>query len=140
LSISLHRRWLASALRDINWQEDQHDDEWDESDRPFARLSALAQFGRARDAVRWADAMAARFPQQENRLYQAAVLHALAAGSWEDEDGLSAKCTARAVALLRQAAQAGFKDVNRLIEDPDLVMLHHRQDFMQFLWDMAESR
>jgi hypothetical protein len=67
-------------------------------------------------------------------------VYALAAGAAKDDAGLCGRHATRAVSLLRQAAKAGFKDGESLLQDPYLEALRHRQDFLLLQRDLVAPR
>ncbi|HEX4591734.1 MAG TPA: hypothetical protein VH120_17485, partial [Gemmataceae bacterium] len=44
-----------------------------------------------------------------------------------------------AMAMLRQAVAAGYRDIPRLLADADLAPLRNRADYADLLWDLADS-
>jgi serine/threonine protein kinase/WD40 repeat protein len=133
-AIALHRKWLAAQMAQLDWHEAPETTRLGREANSLYRLQAAAQFGRAREAVATLEALAklGRLDAAEgSRIY------ALAAGSVKDDAALADRYAARAVALLRQAHPAGFKDGERLRSDLDLAALRKRPDFLQFLRDLA---
>ncbi len=133
VALALHRRWLAAQLAESGWQPGERGNETLARDNYIQRLYALAQHGRHAEAVAAADALAARWPQDHETLYGCACVHALAAGAVKDDAALSERYAARAVALLRQAVGAGFKDAAHMAKERDLDALRDRADFQQFV-------
>jgi serine/threonine protein kinase/WD40 repeat protein len=131
------RHWLSLELAEAGWQPgEQGNEELPVLDYLHC-LYALAQHGRHADATAAADTLAARWPKDGDTLYGCACVHALAAGAVKGDAALADRHAARAVALLRQAAIAGFRDGKHFLEDPDLDALRRRDDFLQLLWDLA---
>jgi hypothetical protein len=62
-----------------------------------------------------------------------ACVHALAAGAVKEDAPLSDRYAVRAIALLRQATDAGYKDLETLRKDPDLNALRGRDDFKKLV-------
>ena len=46
---------------------------------------------------------------------------------------------ARAVGLLRQAIAKGYTDIPHLLTDADLAPLRRREDYVDFIWDLADT-
>jgi WD40 repeat protein len=139
-ALAFHRRWLATELAESGWQPGEQRNENLGRDDYLQRLSALALHGRHADAVAAADALATRWPKEQNTLYGCACVHALAAGAIKADAALADRYAARAVALLRQAVKAGYKDAQHLKIDPDLDALRRRKDFLQLPKEMDGKR
>jgi hypothetical protein len=137
--VAFHRRWLASELAEADWQPGERGNEDMQRDNYLQRLYALALSDRHAQAIAAADALAARWPKDLDTLYGCACVHALAAGAVKGDAGLAERYADRAVALLRQALTAGFNDGQQLAKDPDLDALRRRDDFVQLLWELAET-
>jgi hypothetical protein len=45
----------------------------------------------------------------------------------------------RAMAWLRQAVAAGFRDVSRILEDEELTAVRRRADYAELLWNLADT-
>jgi hypothetical protein len=138
--LAFHRRWLVAELAEAGWQLGERGNEDLGRDNYLQRLYALAQYGHSADAFAAADALAARWSKDADTLYNCARVHALAAGVAKGDAALSDRYAARAMTLLRQAADAGYKDGQRVLKDPDLDALRRRKDFLDFLWDLADTR
>ncbi len=132
-AIAFSRRWLAAELAESGWQTGERGNEDMDRGQYLQRLCALAQHGRYAEATASADSLATRWPNDGPTLYGCACVHALAAGAVKGDAVLAA----RAVALLRQAAIAGYRDGEHFLKDPDLDALRRREDFIQLLWDLA---
>jgi tetratricopeptide (TPR) repeat protein len=70
-------------------------------------------------------------------LYDFAAVYALASAK---DKAKTDDYGQRAVALLRQAVQGGFKDVTRLKKDPDLDALRPREDFQMLLTELDKGK
>jgi tetratricopeptide (TPR) repeat protein len=70
-----------------------------------------------------------------NDTYDAACVFALVSAKTR-EPGLTEQYATRAVALLREAAAKGFRDMAHMQKDTDLDALRQRQDFQQFLREL----
>jgi hypothetical protein len=69
-----------------------------------------------------------------NSLYMAACLRAITARVLRDTGATGADAEAdRAIARLRQALAAGYRDAAHVATDSDLVALHDRADFQELL-------
>jgi hypothetical protein len=66
-----------------------------------------------------------------------ACVYALAAAKLPPAD--ADRAAAKAVATLRQAVAAGYRDGAHILKDPDLDALRRRDDFAAVLWDLAEG-
>ncbi len=130
---AFHRRWLAAELGESGWQPGERGNENLLRDDYLHRLQALALHGRPSEASAAADALAARWPRDHESVYQCARVHALAASAVNDDAALSERYASRAVALLRQAVEAGYHDAERLRKDSDLDSLRRREDFRELL-------
>lgn len=136
---ALHRRWLAAELAEAGWQPGERGNEKMKLDIHLIRLLALAQYGRHADAVSAAEALANRWLKDGDTLFQCACVHAVAAGAVQGDAALTNRYAGRAVALLRQAVGAGFKDTDQILKNPDLDAIRRREEFAQLLWDLAEA-
>jgi serine/threonine-protein kinase len=114
------------------------DRDWDQAlalthppDRPLLvleRATELAKAGAADRAADIAAALGADPAAKPNTLYNAACVCAGGGSIYAEA----------AVALLRQAAARGFRDMTPLLTDPDLNPLRGRADFADLLWDLAD--
>ncbi len=136
---AFHRRWLADELVEAGWQPGERGNEDMERYRYVLRLQSLAAHGSHAQAVAAADAVAARWPKDHNTLYDRACVFALAAGAVQGDVALSDRYAARAVALLRQAVAAGYRNGPHIRRDPDLNALRRRKDFLDLLRDLTDS-
>ena len=103
------------------------------------RLQALALHGRHAEAADAADALAARWPKDAETVYQCACVHALAAGAVKGDATLADHYAVRAVALLRQAADAGYNNSQTVQKDHDLDALRDRADFKDLLKERFQT-
>jgi serine/threonine protein kinase/WD40 repeat protein len=127
--IASSRRWLNSELTQASWQPGEHGNEDMNRNNYLERLYAVAQHGSHSDAVAAADALALRYSKDGDTLYNCACIYGLAAGAVKADAPLADRYALRAIALLRQAADAGFKDSAHLQKDTDLDSLRTREDF-----------
>jgi tetratricopeptide (TPR) repeat protein len=77
-------------------------------------------------------------------LYEAACMRAVSAAVAAQTPGADANRLAneeadRAMAWLRNAIAAGYRDIPHLLKDPDLAALRGRADYADLLWDLAEE-
>ena len=136
---AFHRRWLAAELAEASWQPVERGNENLLRDDYWQRLQALALHGRHAESANAADALAARWPKDADTVYQCACVHALAAGAVKGGATLADHYAVRAVALLRQAADAGYKDSQTLRKDQDLDALRDRDDFKTLLKERFQT-
>jgi hypothetical protein len=139
-AVAISRRRLAAALEESGWRSGERGNEALTRDNYLQRLWALAQYSRNADVFTAADALAARWPNDPLTLYGCARVYALAAGAVKDDVGLSDRYATRALSVLRQAAQSGFKDRELLLKDSDVDALRQRKDFLQLRRDLAGPR
>jgi hypothetical protein len=139
-AVTISRRRLAAALEESGWRSGERGNEDLARDNYLQRLWALAQYSRNADVFTAADALAARWPDDPLTLYGCARVYALAAGAVKDDAGLCDRYATRALSVLRQAAQSGFKDGELLLKDSDLDALRQRKDFLQLQRDLAGPR
>jgi serine/threonine protein kinase/WD40 repeat protein len=138
--VAFHRRWLAAELAESGWQPSGQPDEDIDSDLYLHRLHALALHGRHVAATAAAETLALHWPKDSDKLYNCACVCALAARAVRADAALAERYAARAVALLRQAVKAGYKDEQQLRKDPDLDALRRREDFLQLQRDLSSTR
>ena len=141
--VRLHRKWLAAQMTEANWHEDPKTCSLDANTSPWHasqtssslyRLQAAAQFGQAQDAVATVESLMSRIASYDNgAFYECGRIYALAAGAVQGDAALADRYAARAVALLRRAADAGYDDSPTLHKDPDLDALRGRDDFKTLL-------
>jgi serine/threonine protein kinase/tetratricopeptide (TPR) repeat protein len=93
------------------------------------RIRALTRQGRLEEATATAEKGHDLAGKDANRLYDAACGFALCCSSKEP----NAKSAARAVAVLREAVEQGYKDVGHIKADADLDALRDRDDFRDLL-------
>jgi WD40 repeat protein len=139
-AVAISRRWLAAALAESGWRPGERGNESLTRDNYLQRLWALAQYSRNADVFAAALALAARWSNDPQTLNGCARVHALAAGAVKDDAGLADRYATRALSVLRQAAQSGFKDGEHLLKDPDFDALRQRKDFLQLERDLAGPR
>lgn len=139
-AIAFHRRWLAAELAEAGWQPEERGNEGGEQDNYLQRLYALALYGSHAAATAAADALAQRWPKDSDTQYNCARVHALAAGAVKGDNALADRYAARAVALLRQAVKAGYKDNENVRKDADLETLRRREDFQTLQKEIAGTR
>jgi hypothetical protein len=100
------------------------------------------------EAVAAAALVAEDSSANEDILYNAACVHALAIDRAEQDESLggderktlSEKYAAEAVALLRQAISKGFHDLDHIQQDPDFANLRSRSDFQTLLLELEAKR
>jgi WD40 repeat protein len=140
--VRLHRKGLAAQMTEVNWHEDPKTCSLEGLSTPLYqlqtssslyRLQAAAQFGQAQGAVATVEALMSRASSDNGALYECGRIYALAAGAVQGDAALADRYAARAVALLRQAADAGYRDSQTLRQDPDLDALRGRDDFKKLL-------
>lgn len=126
----------AEALRD-----------WDEalplmegSSREVVRLgraNTLARCGKPAEAVAEADTVARAKSAPFHLLYGAACVHAVASSAMTQDTAKQEHYASRAVELLGNAIDRGFKDAEKLQKDPDLERLRSRADFQKVMQKIA---
>jgi serine/threonine-protein kinase len=103
--------------------------------QPFFRLKladSLARAGEHGRATATAEELIKAGSTDPNQLYDTACVFALAAAQAK-EKALADRYATRSVALLRQAIDRGFKDLEHMQKDPDLETLRGRADFQKLL-------
>jgi hypothetical protein len=73
-------------------------------------------------------------------LYSAACFRAVTAGLFKDRSGDAKAEADRAIAWLKQAVAAGFKDRTRMEKDSDLDVLRARDDFKALLDSLSKDK
>jgi hypothetical protein len=131
--LAFGRQWLAAELAECGWQPGEQGNEKLEVWDYLQRLQALALHGSHNEAVAAADALAARWNKDADTLYDCARVPALAATAVNGDAALSERYAARAVALLRQAVDAGYANAGHMRKDSDLDSLRRREDFRELL-------
>jgi hypothetical protein len=139
-AIRLHRKWLAEQMATMDWHEDPATCSLGWTSSSLFRLQAEAQFGRTQEAIATVDALVKRGSLSGYELDEGGRIYALAAGAVKGDAALADRYAARAVALLRHAADAGYMDGQHALKDPDLDALRGRKAFIDLLWDLAEGR
>ena len=112
----------------------------DGSGRTILRLGralALARAGEAAQALAAADELIGAGPLTAAQRYDLGRVYALAAVGSPPADADAA--AVRAVAALRQAVAAGYRDIPHLLGDADLAAVRGRADFAALLWDLADA-
>ena len=104
------------------------------------RALVLARLKEHARAAAEADELARARDAGASTLYGLACVFALSAPAAGDDRAQAEAYAARAVELLRRAADAGFKDVERLKKDADLDALRSREDFQALLRGPADRR
>jgi serine/threonine protein kinase len=132
----LHR--YAEALRD-----------WDEalplmegSSREVVRLgraNTLVRCGKPAEAVVEADAVAQANGVPFHLLYGAACIYALASSAMTEDTAKQERYAVRAVELLGNAIDRGFKDAEKLQKDSDLERLKLRADYQKVMQRIASK-
>jgi tetratricopeptide (TPR) repeat protein len=93
--------------------------------------------GRVEEAVADAEAVAAMWPGDAKRLYNAGCVLALASGRTGSGPAQAERYASSAIALLRRAIAAGFRDPAHMREDSDLKALRDRPEFRQLISDLG---
>jgi serine/threonine protein kinase/Flp pilus assembly protein TadD len=114
----------------------------------LALADTLLHLGDHAGAAAAADRLAELAVEPANDLYQAAGFLARAVPLAAKDEKLSAAkrkelakdYADRALAVLRQAVQKGYKDVARLKKDPDLDSLRQRDDFRRLLAELEKKK
>ena len=101
-----------------------------------ACLVTLAHCGKEAEAVKLADALAKQSAKQTPLLLDAARAYAVLAGGTADA-AARRKYTDQAVAALKAATDAGYKDAAALKTDPDLAALREESSYQSLLKDLA---
>jgi tetratricopeptide (TPR) repeat protein len=101
------------------------------------RASNLLQLGDHVRAVADAAALAESPARTAEDLYNVACIYALASRLTSGEGSRSSTYAENAVESLRQAMARGYRDLAHLQKDPDLEGLRSREDFQQFVKDLA---
>ncbi len=101
----------------------------------YARATCLLLAGQAARSAAAAEELAATPGTSAGTIYQcASILASAAARSPRDADRLAG----RAVALLRQAFTAGYRDVAQVFKDAAFNGFRTRTDYVDLLWDLAD--
>ena len=72
--------------------------------------------------------------------YNAACVFSLASVTAKGDDVLANRYAARAVELLRRSFIRGYTNIAHMLRDPDLDPLRLRADYIDLLWDLADTR
>jgi tetratricopeptide (TPR) repeat protein len=102
----------------------------------LGRADALARAGEGARALAAADEVAAAGRLPAGALYNLACAYALAAAKLPPAD--AERAAAKAVATLRRAVAAGYRDAAHMQKDSDLDALRRRDDYAALLWDLAD--
>jgi hypothetical protein len=108
--LAFHRRWLAAELSEAGWQPGQRGNEEMERNDYLQRLYALAQYARHVEATSAADTLSARWSKDGETLSNCSSVYDLAAEAVKGDPELAFRYLGGAIALLRQAAEVGYKD------------------------------
>jgi hypothetical protein len=103
------------------------------------RAEAQARAGDHARAFAEANALASAVVVTGGACYDLARVCAIAAAFVKDDPRLREQYTNRAVELLRQAVDKGFKDAARLKQDKDLETLRNREDFKKLLVELEKA-
>jgi serine/threonine protein kinase/tetratricopeptide (TPR) repeat protein len=98
----------------------------------------LIRLGQPAEAAAAIDAVLPRL-KEPGELYDAACFLSQASAATKDDTSAADRHAARAVAVLRQALKHGYADIAHLLKDSDLDPLRRRGDYMNLLWDLAET-
>jgi len=109
----------------------------DTSEVRLGRALALANAGQPAQALAAADQLATARKMPAGQLYDVARVYALVAAKLPPAD--SDRAAAQAIAGFGQALAAGYRDIRRLLTDPDLAALRRRADYAELLWDIADA-
>jgi hypothetical protein len=99
------------------------------------RAASLAQLGQHAQATAEVEDILKTTKLNAPGTYDAACVFALAAAR-AGESGLTDRYGVRAVALLREAAARGFRDMAHVHKDTDLDALRQQDDFRQLLSEL----
>jgi serine/threonine-protein kinase len=102
-----------------------------------ARWRALALSGQPAEAARQAEALCRRHPGRVPLLLQEARCHAIRAAAARDSAARRAGVD-QALAALRGAAKAGYRDVMAVKTDPDLAALREEAAYQSLLKELAK--
>jgi serine/threonine protein kinase len=100
------------------------------------RACTLAHLGKHVKATTEAEELAGKKQASGNLLYNAACVYGLSAAAVKDDIPLRERYAARAVELLRQATQKGYRDLDHMKRDSDLDALRARRDFQELLTEL----
>lgn len=104
------------------------------SSRAYLDAVVSAHLGQDTEAMARLEAFIAAQPPGWETLYQAACAYSIASGIVAEPDTNTANAYAdRAVVLLQQAVDAGYKGFQHMQEDPDLDVLRTMPDFIEFM-------
>ena len=101
----------------------------------LGRAESWARGGRAADAVAEVESLAAQPEGNATEWYDFARVYALAGGNIADKKPEYAD---RAMAMLRRAVDAGYRDAARMKQDEALDSLRDRDDFKKLLADLGK--
>jgi hypothetical protein len=101
------------------------------------RAATLAHLGRHARATAEADELARLAPGSGADLYDLACVFALSAAAVGAEPALHERYAARAVGLLRQAAEKGYRNLAHLEKETDLDPIRDRPDYRALMMDLA---
>jgi tetratricopeptide (TPR) repeat protein len=103
----------------------------------FLRASCLARLGRYKDATDEAERLVRGNSAAGLRFYNAACVFALCAAN--PDKTASEAAAVRALALLRQATEAGYADLQNIKKDPDLNALRGRLEFSTWITELEKK-
>jgi tetratricopeptide (TPR) repeat protein len=138
-------RRYADALPDWDQVIALNDDPQRRTWIRIQRAVCLAHAGQTARAVAEAEVLAAVKDAPGALLYDLARICAVASAVGDsnnpgaDAPRLAEQYAARAVELLRQAAERGFKDIGYLKKDDDLKLLREREDYKQMLKELDDK-
>jgi tetratricopeptide (TPR) repeat protein len=93
--------------------------------------------GKVADAVATADRIAGGKAPAADTLYGCACVFARASAAENNPDADAH--AGRAVALVRQAVDGGYRNIPHMLTDADLGPLRRRDDFAALIWDLADG-
>ena len=101
------------------------------------RAASLARAGEHAQAVNEAEELAKTDDKDSNAIYDLACVYALACAAAKDDAKLKEQYAARAVEMLRQAVAKGFKNIEHLKKDDDLMVLREREDYLKLVKELS---
>jgi tetratricopeptide (TPR) repeat protein len=124
--VALECRDIAKTVEDVNFALKERGGETQRR-LLLGRAEALARRGRVADAATTAQMVRGLKPEDGPNLYDVACCYALCVPT------ARAEYVTRAVEELRNAAQHGFRDVEKIESDPDLDALHSELSYKAFV-------
>jgi tetratricopeptide (TPR) repeat protein len=110
----------------------------EQDEAALLRAAALARLGRYHEAADEAERIAPSIGGNAMRLYDVARVVALCAAS--TDKAASDAAAGRAIDLIRQAAEAGYSDLENIKTDPDLNALRELPEFKQLIAALENAR